>query len=313
MTSESTLIERIRAIFAAHGVRGEDEDGDAWRLESLLASHVTTDMVVEGVDFDRALYPVRFAGHRALAQNLSDLYAVDAEPVAFVWSLAIPRSWSADDVAAFAEGAARLAAAASCPLLGGDVSSTRSPGDPLVCSISAFGRTPGVPLKRSGARPGQSVWSTKKLGASAAGLRVLQRDRPGDVEAVFAGWRHRLQDTEKATVLAHIEPSPFHTLESLADHAVASIDISDGLVKDVGRLARAAGVRIDLDVQDAVAVGATVDDALYGGEDWAVVFCVPDGLGDPPGCVRVGRVVAGAGVFIDGAAVAERGFSHDFG
>jgi thiamine-monophosphate kinase len=111
VTSESALIERIRAIFASHGVRGEDEDGDAWRVESLLASHVTTDMVVEGVDFDRALYPVRFAGHRALAQNLSDLYAVDAEPVAFIWSLAIPRSWSADDVAAFAEGAARLAQA----------------------------------------------------------------------------------------------------------------------------------------------------------------------------------------------------------
>lgn len=125
MTSESALIERIRAVFSSHGVRGEDEDGDAWRLESLLASHVTTDMVVEGVDFDRALYPLRFAGHRALAQNLSDLYAVDAEPVAFIWSLAIPASWSADDVAAFAEGAARLAQAASC-LAGTGTRGTRS-------------------------------------------------------------------------------------------------------------------------------------------------------------------------------------------
>jgi thiamine-monophosphate kinase len=228
--------------------------------------------------------------------------------VAFVWSLAIPPSWSNEDVVAFAEGAARLAESVGCPLLGGDLSSTAGP---LCCSVTAVGRCPGVPVKRSGARAGQGVWLSQKVGASAAGLRLLQRDRPGGDEGAFFAWRKRRSDVEQRCVAAHVEPAPFHTLESLADWAVAAIDVSDGLARDAGRLARSSGIAIDLDgLNDAVAAGATVDDALFGGEDWALLFCVPDGLGDPPGCVRVGRVVEGEGVFVGGARVPDEGFDH---
>ncbi len=309
MGGEEQLIARIRAVFAAHGVQGEAADGDAWRIDALLATHLTTDVVVEGVDFDRALYPLRFAGHRALAQNLSDLYACDAEPVGFVWSLAIPPSFSIDDVAEFSEGAAALAAGIGCPLLGGDLSSTSGP---LVCSITAVGRTPAVPLRRSGARVGQHLWLTRKLGASAVGLRLL-RSRASSSSLSFAAWRQGLEASQARAVRAHLEPAPFHGLESLADHAVAAIDISDGLARDSWRLARSSKVALDLCfLAGAVDVdaGAVVDDALYGGEDWALLFCGPDGLPDPPGCVRVGRVVAGEGVWRDGALVPDRGYDH---
>lgn len=308
MRSEEELIARIRAVFSSRNALGETEDGDAWRIESLLATHVTTDVVVEGVDFDRALYPLRYAGHRALAQNLSDLYACDAEPQAFCWSLAIPPAWSVGDVVAFATGAASLASSLGVSLLGGDLSSTTGP---LTCAITAIGRTPGVPVKRSGARAGQSVWLTKKVGASARGLQVLQRARAGSDDDAFAAFVKGLDAGARAAVGAHVEPVVVHGLDSLADYAVAAIDVSDGLVKDAARLARASGIAIDLDgLLLAVDPAADVDDALYGGEDWAVLFCVPDGLGDPPGCVRVGRVVDGAGVWRDGKQLEERGYDH---
>ena len=308
MHSEEQLVARIRAVFAAHGVQGEGEDGDAWPIDALLGTHITTDVVVEGVDFDRRLYPLRFAGHHALAQNLSDLYACDAEPVGFVWSLALPPDTSADDVADFAQGAAALAAAIGCPLLGGDLSSTTGP---FVCSITAVGRTPGSAVTRRGARAGQHLWLTRKVGASAAGLRLLRgRD---DAVTPFEPWRRALTPAQQRAVRAHLEPSPFHGLESLADHAVACIDVSDGLARDAWRLSRSSKVGLDLSaLADAVDTdaGATVEDALFGGEDWALLFCGPDGLPDPPGCVRVGRVVEVPGVWRHGEAVADRGYEH---
>jgi thiamine-monophosphate kinase len=105
---------------------------------------------------------------------------------------------------------------------------------------------------------------------------------------------------------------PFHHLEQLSDFAVAAIDVSDGLARDAARLARTSRVGIDVDVLDAAvdhAAGATVDDALFGGEDGALLFAVPDGL-KPPGCVRIGRVVATPGLTVDGKELAGDGYDH---
>jgi thiamine-monophosphate kinase len=309
VVDEDGVVAAIRAVFAAVGAQAEAEDADAWRIDGLLASHVHTDMAVEGVDFDRAFYPLRCAGHRALANNLGDLFAVDAEPVGFAWSLAIPETWSLVDVEAFARGAARLAAAAACPLIGGDLSSTTGP---FVCSITCFGRAAGLSLARSGAKPGQGVWLTRPCGASARGLQLVKHARVGDDDGAFSRWLQSLPVVDRRAVLAHVEPTPFHHLEQLSDFAVAAIDVSDGLVRDAARLARTSRVGIDIDAVDAAvdhAAGAAVDDALYGGEDGAILFAVPDGL-LPPGCVRIGRVVAGAGVTVAGHAVSGVGYDH---
>lgn len=309
VVDEDGVVAAIREVFRAVGAHAEAEDGDAWRIDGLLASHVHTDLAVEGVDFDRALYPLRWAGHRALAQNLTDLFAVDAEPVAFAWSLAIPESWTLEDVEAFSRGAAHLAAAAACPLLGGDLSST--PG-PFACSITCFGRAAGLALSRSGARPGQGVWLTRPCGASGRGLRLVQQAHVGDDEAAYVRWLQSLSAVDRRAVVAHVEPTPFHHLEQLSDFAVAAIDVSDGLARDALRLARTSRVAIDLDAVDAAvdhAAGATVDDALHGGEDGALLFAVPDGL-VPPGCVRIGRVLAGQGVSIAGKPVSGVGYDH---
>lgn len=309
VVDEDGVVAAIRAVFRDAGAHAESEDADAWRIDGLLASHVHTDMAVEGVDFDRALYPLRCAGHRALALNLTDLFAVDAEPVAFSWSLAIPDTWTLGDVEAYARGAARLAAAAACPLLGGDLSSTSGP---FVCSITCFGRAAGLSVCRSGAKPGQGVWLTRPCGASARGFRLVQEARVGDDEGAYARWLQSLGATDRRAVVAHVEPTPFHHLEQLSDFAVAAIDVSDGLARDALRLARTSRVAIDLDDVDAAvdhAAGATVEDALYGGEDGALLFAVPDGL-VPPGCRRIGRVVDGHGLSIAGKSVAGIGYDH---
>jgi thiamine-monophosphate kinase len=306
---EDGVVAAIRAVFAAHGVCAEAEDADAWRIDHLHPSHAHTDVVVEGVDFDRALYPLAFAGHRALAQNLSDLAAVDADPTGFFWGLAIPSSWSLADTVAFARGAAALAAAAQCPLLGGDLSRT---GGAMTAALTVLGRASGLSVARSGAKPGQGMWLTRRVGASARGLRLLQAERPGEDEATFRRWLDGLSVVDRRAVLAHVAPTPFHHLEQLSDFAVAAIDVSDGLARDAARLARTSKVGIDLDrLDDAIdtAAGASADDALRGGEDWAVLFAVPEGL-LPPGCIRVGRVVAGAGVRVDGIAIDARGYDH---
>ncbi len=309
VVDEDGVVQTIRSVFRGVGAHAEPEDADAWRIDGLHASHAHTDMAVEGVDFDRALYPLRCAGHRALALNLTDLYAVDAEPVAFSWSLAIPATWTLADVEAFARGAAHLAAAAACPLLGGDLSSTSGP---FVCSITCFGRAAGLSLARSGAKAGQGVWLTRPCGASARGLRLVQHARVGDDEGAWGRWLQTLSSVDRRAVLAHVEPTPFHHLEQVSDFGVAAIDVSDGLARDALRLARTSRVGIDIDDLDAAvdhAAGATVDDALHGGEDGALLFVVPDGL-LPPGCARIGRVVEGPGLSIAGRPVQGVGFDH---
>jgi hypothetical protein len=104
---------------------------------------------------------------------------------------------------------ARLAGALGLPLLGGDLSRTDGP---LTCAITALGRAPGLALSRRGARVSQGVWLTGPVGGSAAGLRVLQRDRPGDVEDSFWRWRQSLPLMEQVAVRAHLEPSVVHHL-----------------------------------------------------------------------------------------------------
>lgn len=308
---EEDVVAAIRATFARYGVSGEPDDDDCSRIDHLLVSHVTTDVVVEGVDFDRALYPLRYAGQRALAQNVSDLFANDCEPVGFLQALCIPPDMNLDDVIAFCDGMARLAGALGVPLLGGDLSRTDGP---LTCAITALGRAPSLALSRRGARVSQGLWLTGPVGGSAAGLRVLQRDRPGSLEPAFSTWRTALSAVEQCAVRAHLEPSVVHHLERLSDFAVAAIDISDGLARDAARLARSSGVAVELDTLAHgidVAAGATLDDALAGGEDWVLLLAVPDGL-VPEGCRRIGTVVDGpvGAVWHEGVRVDGRGHDH---
>ena len=317
MKDEAAIIADVKRAFGGLVAPGAyDFADDAAMIPPVLGARsrvITTDVVVEGVDFDRALYPSVYAGFRALAQNLSDVAAMGAFPIGFVWSLAIPPAWLDDaalPLADFVRGAAILAKLRTVPLFGGDLSSTSGP---LVCSITAWGDVDGVPVRRAGANAGDDVYASAPLGASARGLAILRaappRDRPGPVDLrAFEAWLRALPGDEARCVRAHLSPLPADGRE-MAGVATACIDVSDGLALDAHRLARASGVRIDLDaLDDAVAPGAARDDALFGGEDYALLFTVPKGARAEG--LRIGRVVDGEGVWDRGARVIPRGFDH---
>ena len=224
---------------------------------------ITSDTLIAGRHF-----PLETAaadiGWKALAVNLSDLAAMGAEPYAFTLALSLPEA-NADWLAGFAAGLGELARAAGIALVGGDT--TRGP---LSITITALGTVqPGAALLRSGARSGELVCVTGTLGDAALALRQLQAGAPVD-----AALRARLD-----------RPTPRHAAgTALRGVASAAIDLSDGLLGDLGHILSASGVGATLEIGQlpmsrAFAALAAPDERaslqLAGGDDYELCFCVP--------------------------------------
>jgi thiamine-monophosphate kinase len=286
-SEESSRIRAIHAAFAQVGAVADAFDDDATVLPPVPPGHarvLSADVVVEGVDFDRALFPLAHAGGRALRQNISDLAAMGASPVGFAWSLGIPPAWQPEDVATFVRGTAAVAARFGCPLCGGDLSRTAGP---FFAAITVWGDVAGAPLARRGLRPGDGVWLSRPTGGAAAGLARLQAARPGDDEAAFAAFWAAEPPASAHALAAFLEPEPELALGAAlvaGAWATAAIDVSDGLLLDLDRLARASGVAVRLDGLAAardVAAGATAGQAHGGGEEFALLFGLPAGTLPP--------------------------------
>jgi thiamine-monophosphate kinase len=225
---------------------------------------VSTDTLVESVHFLASVDPAAL-GHKALAVNLSDLAACGAEPRAFFLALALPQ---ADDawLAAFARGLLALADEHRCVLAGGDT--TRSPHG-VVITITVMGVVPqGGALLRGGAQPGDDVWVSGTLGDAAMGLAAL-RGMP-------------LDPVDAAAAVARLErPQPRVALGlALRGVASAAIDVSDGLLGDLGHILErsSAGARLLWrDVPRSAALGRLAETdqrrfALGGGDDYELLF-----------------------------------------
>lgn len=242
----------------------------------------STDMLVEGRHFLSTVAPGHL-GHKALAVNLSDLAACGAQPLAFTLALALPRADEAW-LAAFSAGLLALADAHDCELVGGDTTQ-----GPLNICITAFGEVPsGQALLRSGARAGDDVHVSGTLGDARLALEV------------FRG-THALAGDAFAAVRAALEqPQPRVALgTALRGVATSAIDLSDGLLGDLGHVLRRSGVGATLDV-DALprsAVLATQPPAvqheclLSGGDDYELLFTAP-----PANAAAVQAAAARAGV-----------------
>ena len=245
---------------------------------------VTTDMLVEGTHFRRDWSSGYDVGRRAAAASLADVAAMGARPTALVVGFGappdLPLAW-ADDVAAGLRDEAALCRAS---LVGGDV--VRA--DAVTLAVTALGELAGRdPVTRAGARPGDVVAVAGRLGWAAAGLRAL---RDGEQTG--------------ALVDAARRPQPPYAIGPAVAQlgATAMIDVSDGLAADLAHIARASGVRIDLFLSAARALGGpgvTDDDLLTGGEDHALAFTVAGDTALPAGCVVIGRVSDGQGVYAD--------------
>ncbi len=229
---------------------------------------LTTDLSVAGVHADLDLIGLDDLGWRAVAGAISDLAAMGARPGGAVVAVAGPAT---TDLDLLYEGVAAAAEAHGCPVVGGDLSNATE----LVVAVTVTGHVDGDrgPVLRSGAAPGDHLFVTGPLGAAAAGLRALQaRSIAGSGAGSAAS-----DGPDASLVEAHRRPRARLVEGETARRAGvgAMIDVSDGLVADLGHVAGASGVGYRLELVP-VSPGATLEDALGGGEDYELVMATAD-------------------------------------
>ncbi len=250
--------DAIRRLIAGWGPHAEGIGDDAATVtcpdgEQLV---VSTDACVEAIHFRREWLTAEEVGGRAAAAALSDLAAMAATPRALLLSIVLPTHWR-DELAALGRGVGDVAAAAACPIVGGNISA----GGELSLTITVIGSA-ASPLRRSGAQVGDGVYVTGALGGPAAALRALYSG--AQVMAVhlarFASPVPRLREARW-----------------LAERgARAAIDISDGLLGDAAHLARASGVSIAIDASAVPCLaGITSRNALTSGEEYELLVSMP--------------------------------------
>jgi thiamine-monophosphate kinase len=241
---------------------------------------VTTDTSVEGVHFRREWLNYFEIGYRATAAALSDLAAMAARPLGIVIALTLPEA-DRREARALAVGIGEGASAVLCPIVGGDLSS----GKILSLTITALGSV-AKPLSRAGARVGQRVYVTGRLGGPAAAVRAWR-----------AGKEPTPEDRARfANPVPRVEPA----IGLARRGASSAIDVSDGLVADLSHVAAASKVRIQIDLSSIPLMnGVAPLEAVNSGEEYEVVVTAPPidteefaaefGLG----LTEIGRVVAG--------------------
>jgi thiamine-monophosphate kinase len=276
--SEFDLIAAINDRLPLHNERLRIPSGDdAAVLEPHGASALSVDAVVDGVHFELERFGPRAVGRKALVAALSDLAAMGATPGEAYVSLGAPSGMEDSALLGIADGLAEVATRESVAIGGGDLVTSPT----LFISVTAVGYETGQAelVSRSGARPGDLIGVTGKLGGAAAALLLL--DPAATNPEVRASAREQLLSRQ-------LDPRPRldegHALAEAG--ATAMIDISDGLGGDAGHIAGASGCRIEIDaekvpVADGVAEvaggeGAALEIAVTGGEDYELLASIPE-------------------------------------
>ncbi|MEU8359535.1 thiamine-phosphate kinase [Nonomuraea sp. NPDC048882] len=269
---------------------------------------VSTDLLLEGRHFRRDWSSGYDVGRKAAAQNLADVAAMGATPTAIVVGLGVPADLPLSWLDELTDGFGDECATVGASVAGGDV--TRC--DLVVIGVTALGDLAGrAPVLRSGARPGHVVAVAGRLGYAAAGWALLEAGVPAETPLLAE------------VVAGHRRPLPPYAMGPMAAElgASAMLDVSDGLLQDLGHVAEAGGVRIELDpreftVAEPVLAAAKelradpLEWVLTGGEDHALAAVFPADVQLPPEFQVVGRVVEGEGVMVYGREIGRRGWDH---
>ena len=296
---ELGIIERIRASAERTrmpGVRvGIGDDCAVLRVPRGHEMVVTTDFSLEGRHFRRDWHTAESAGHRCLARGLSDVGAMGAKPLAAFLSLALPKAYDLDWVEGFMGGFGELARRWGVELAGGDTA--QAPGEEILADIVVTGTVKaGRALLRSGAGEGDRIYVTGRLGGAAAEIAGMA--------AGVGGSRGRQ---------SFPEPRVGVGMTLLRRRlATACIDLSDGLSTDLRHLCGASGVGADL-TGVPVSEGATLEQALHGGEDYELLFTSAGTVGRQIAGVDVtcvGEIVAATGVRMNGVELPPGGWEH---
>ncbi|MFQ5681766.1 MAG: thiamine-phosphate kinase [Candidatus Binatia bacterium] len=268
---EFGLIEKIRkATPKGHGVRLGIGDDAAWvtfRKQSLL---ITSDLLIEGIHFNLRWTSFYDLGHKALAVNLSDLAAMGGSPAYLTLSLGVPVDFSAKEMGEFYRGIGDLASESGVALVGGDTSASKR----FFISAALIGYAPYKPITRGGGKVGDDLYVTGTLGDAALGLALLRKKRgrvQGQTESYLVS-RH-------CSPTARLKAGAILAKEKLAR---AMIDISDGLLQDLGHLCKASGIGAVV-WQDTLPLSRAFRSvsgrrgplySLTGGEDYELLFCL---------------------------------------
>ena len=272
-TGEFGLIELIAKAVGRTGDKrlliGIGDDAACWRAKGLQLA--TTDTLIEDIHFSFKNITWRELGWKAMAVNLSDIAAMGGVPLYALVSLGIPADTETDDVIELYKGMLDLAGKHKVRIVGGDT--IASPIAAITLTIIGEAGSEEEILKRSAARPGDLIAVTGSFGASAAGLAIMQKRLSLD------------KKTEKALREAHFNPMPrIEEGRTLVKYGVkAAIDVSDGLLGDLGKVCQASGVGAQI-YSERIPIRAAVEKhfgnkalklALTGGEDYELIFTAP--------------------------------------
>lgn len=283
MRGEFDFIAKLKQRAAAHHMHapelatGIGDDALVWHESTARDSLITTDLLIEDIDFRRAWMPPALLGYKALAVSLSDIAAMGGRPRLCLISIGVPTEiWNSSYVEEFYDGILALAEEHSLILAGGDISRTT---ECIVINSTLLGQTHrGAAVLRSGAGSGDRIFVTGCLGGAAAGLHLLERGARLTSHALNNPSR------QDRLILRQLRPEPRLRWSSrLAEKHLATsmIDLSDGLSSDLAHLCHASNVgalihearlpvneNISADARDGYA------QALHGGEDYELLFTV---------------------------------------
>lgn len=320
------LEKRLRRSPSPHVLRGIGDDCAVVQPSDGTELLLTVDTQEEGVHFKRQWATPEDIGWRCLAVNVSDIAAMAGSPLGAIVALSLPPSLEVTFLEAFYDGMQELAEGYDCPVIGGNVS--RRAAETMAVSITVLGEAPrGRSVYRAGARVGDEIWVTGRLGGARAGLAALAQ--PASVSGL----------TTEPAVRRYRRPRPrLYEAQYLRQQAElhSLLDLSDGLSSDLRHICEASGVAayveaervpIDYGVQEIAAAFEVepLDYALHGGEDFELCLTVaPGGLDEVREgfeqrfqcqLVRVGTVREGTGVVLvarDGTQepLAARGYDH---
>lgn len=253
----------------------------------------TTDTMVDGIHFTSATTPWRDLGWKSLASNISDVAAMGGDPAVALVTLGLPSTTRVADLKDLYAGMMEICGEFGARIIGGDMV-----GSPVAfITVALTGIAPGPPMVRTAAAPGHQVAVTGPVGGSAGGLRQLLAD--GD----------QTDPGNSALVLQHRRPYPHVATGKIlvASGVGSAMDVSDGLADDLGKLCSASGVAATI-FAEQVPVSHTLqsefpddwlDLALYGGEDYVILFTAPQDIMDgamaalPGGAAVVGEITTG--------------------
>ena len=282
----------VSDVFRVSVDNGDDAAAGTF-LRSPATELYTTDTMVDGIHFTAATTPWRDLGWKAIASNISDVAAMGGDPGVALITLGLPSDFRVGDVQDLYSGMTEICDGFGAQIVGGDM--VRSPV--AFITVALTGIAHGEPMLRTAAAPGHQVGVTGPVGGSAAGLRAMLNGSAPEAEAV------------DVLIDRHRRPRP-HVAEGrilVAAGVRSAMDVSDGLADDLGKLCAASGVSATLWAEDVPVEPALkeafptdwLDLALYGGEDYVLLFTAPAATMDaamrqlPPGAAVVGEVTGG--------------------